>query len=98
VSLRIRFRFDGRCRVHPRYNPEKDGRPQHKECSGCETLWVIHLYSAIARRKADAGEGIVVFGPASHASAEEAALEPQDDLIDNHEPPETEHSDVSSTS
>ena len=39
MSLRIRFRFDGRCSVHPRYNPERDGRPQHKDCSGCESLW-----------------------------------------------------------
>ncbi len=45
MSLRVRFRFDGRCSVHPRYNPEKDGRPQHKDCSGCESLWVIHVYT-----------------------------------------------------
>ena len=38
MSLKIRFRFDGRCNVHPRYNPESDGRPQHKHCDGCESL------------------------------------------------------------
>src|SRR5215472_14110356 len=54
LSLRIRFRFDGRCSVHPRYNPEKDGRSQHKDCAGCESVWVIHLYPGIARRKAEA--------------------------------------------
>lgn len=43
MSLRIRFRFDGKCSVHPRYNPERDGSPQQKDCSGCESLWVIHL-------------------------------------------------------
>lgn len=60
MSLRIRFRFDGRCSVHPRYNPEKEGRPQHKECPGCESLWVIQLYTGIARRKAESGDGIIV--------------------------------------
>ena len=38
MSLRIKFRFDGRCGLHPRYNPENDGRPSHKECAGCESL------------------------------------------------------------
>jgi hypothetical protein len=60
MALRIRFRFDGRCSVHPRYNPEKHGRPQHKECSGCESLYCIHLYCGIARKKADSGDGITV--------------------------------------
>ena len=60
MSLKIRFRFDGRCSAHPRYNPEKDGHPQHAECRGCDSLWVIHLYSGIARRKAEAGEGIIL--------------------------------------
>jgi len=63
MSLRIRFRFDGRCAMHPRYNPERDGSPQHKNCPGCESLWVIHLYCRIARRKAEAGEGILVTRP-----------------------------------
>lgn len=45
MSLKIRFRFDGRCGVHPRYNPETDGRPQHKNCAGCESLHVIALYT-----------------------------------------------------
>jgi hypothetical protein len=63
MSLRIRFRFDGRCSIHPRYNPEKDGSPQHKNCPGCDSLWVIHLYCRIARRKAEAGEGILVTRP-----------------------------------
>jgi hypothetical protein len=90
VSLRIRFRFDGRCSVHPRYNPERDGRPQHKDCSGCESLWVIHLYSGIARRKAEAGDGIIVSGPAAHPSADGPALETEEDQIPNREQPETE--------
>ena len=60
MSLKIRFRFDGRCSVHPRYNPESDGRPQHKHCDGCESLYVISLYTAIARRKAESGEGLTV--------------------------------------
>ena len=66
MSLKIRFRFDGRCSVHPRYNPERDGRPQHTDCRGCDSLWVIHLYCGIARRKAEAGEGILVVHPEAH--------------------------------
>lgn len=49
--------------MHPRYNPERDGRPQHKDCLGCESLHVIHLYTHIARRKAESGEGILVSRP-----------------------------------
>lgn len=60
MSLKVRFRFDGRCNVHPRYNPESDGRPQHKHCDGCESLYVIFLYTSIARRKAESGEGLSV--------------------------------------
>ena len=60
MSLKIRFRFDGRCNVHPRYNPESDGQPQHKHCEGCESLYVIFLYTAIARRKAESGDGLTV--------------------------------------
>jgi hypothetical protein len=97
VSLRIRFRFDGRCSVHPRYNPEKDGSPQHKDCSGCESLWVIHLYSRIARRKADAGEGIIVSGPPPQPSTREASAEVEEDRVGDHEPPETERGDEAQT-
>jgi len=63
MSLKIRFRFDGRCSTHPRYNPEKDGQPQHKNCPGCDALWVIHLYTSIARCKAECGDGILVSHP-----------------------------------
>jgi hypothetical protein len=94
VSLRIRFRFDGKCSVHPRYNPEKDGRPQHKACSGCESLWVIHLYSGIARRKAEAGEGILVSGPALQAPPGEPAAEAEEDLTSVREEPEPESGDI----
>ena len=97
MSLRIRFRFDGRCSVHPRYSPERDGRPEHKDCPGCESLWVIHLYSGIARRKADAGDGIIVCRPAAHASTDGPASETEEDLNDHCEPPETESGDVSPT-
>jgi hypothetical protein len=59
MSLRIRFKFDGRCSVHSRYNPEKDGTPQHRDCPGCEALYVIWLYSGIAQKKAEKGEGLL---------------------------------------
>jgi len=58
MSLKVRFRFDGRCSMHPRYNPEEDGRPQSKDCAGCESLYVIYLYSRIARSKAESGDGL----------------------------------------
>ena len=60
MSLRIRFRFDGKCSLHPRCDPGRDGRPQHGNCEGCESLYVIHLYIRIAKRRAGEGKGIVV--------------------------------------
>lgn len=93
MSLRIRFRFDGRCSVHPRYNPEKDGRPQHKDCSGCESLWVIHLYTGIARRKALTGEGILVLNPAARALTSEPSTEIEEDATDDLEQLESESGD-----
>jgi len=63
MSLKIRFRFDGRCSIHPRYNPEKDAGPPDRNCSGCESLHVIHLYTKIARRKAEAADGLIVSRP-----------------------------------
>lgn len=94
MSLRIRFRFDGRCSVHPRYNPEKDERPQHRNCLGCESLWVIYLYTGIARRKAEAGEGILASGPPLHASTTASPAEIDADQIDSREQPETENGDA----
>src|SRR5712691_66411 len=63
MSLRIRFRFDGKCGVHSRYDPARDGRPQHGNCEGCESLYVIDLYMRIARKRAAEGKGIVVRTP-----------------------------------
>ena len=60
MSLRIRFRFDGKCNSHPRYDPARDGRPQHGNCAGCESLYVIHLYIRIAKRRAGEGKGLLV--------------------------------------
>lgn len=70
MALKIRFRFDGRCRVHPRYNPERDGSPEHKDCSGCESLRAIQLYTSIAEKKAKAGEGVIVSSPGALVSLE----------------------------
>jgi hypothetical protein len=64
MSLTIRFRFDGRCMSYPRYDPVRDGRSQHGNCVGCDSLHVIHLYIQIAKRKAAEGPGLVVrMGP-----------------------------------
>src|SRR5690242_17989977 len=45
MSLKIRFRFDGRCTRHYRYDPTRDGRPSDGKGEGCESLYVIYLYT-----------------------------------------------------
>jgi len=60
MSLKIRFRFDGRCTRHPRYDPKRDGRPSDGKCKGCESLYVIHLYVKIAKRRAEDASLVVV--------------------------------------
>jgi hypothetical protein len=50
MSLRIRS---------PRYDSVRDGRPQHGSCEGCDSLYVIHLYVGIAKRRAAEEKGIV---------------------------------------
>jgi hypothetical protein len=60
MSLKIRFRFDGRCTRHPRYNPKRDAHPSDGKCEGCESLYVIHLYTKIAQRRAADANLIVV--------------------------------------
>lgn len=60
MSLKIRFRFDGRCTRHPRYDPKRDGRPLDGKCEGCESLYVIHLYTKIAKRRAENENGILL--------------------------------------
>ena len=95
MSLRIRFRFDGRCSVHPRYKPDKDGRSQHKDCPGCESLWVIHLYTGIARRKAECGDGIIVSRPQVHTDLiSEPDPDQPPDPADNQQETETEDRDT----
>jgi len=63
MSLKIRFRFDGRCTRHPRYDPRRDGHPSDGKCEGCESLYVIHLYTKIAARRAEDANLIVVRAP-----------------------------------
>ena len=63
MSLKIRFRFDGRCTRHPRYDPRRDGRPSDGKCEGCESLYVIHLYVKIAKRRAEDANLVVVRAP-----------------------------------
>ena len=60
MSLKIRFRFDGQCTRHPRYDPKRDGHPSDGKCKGCESLYVIHLYTKIAKRRAEDANLIVV--------------------------------------
>ncbi len=58
MTLHLRLRIDAKCRLHPRYDPERDGQPASKDCPGCESLHVIALYAGIARNKAENGEGL----------------------------------------
>src|SRR5260370_4902883 len=74
MSLKIRFRFDARCILHPRYDPGRDGRPQHRNCEGCESLHVIHLYIRIAKRRATEGKEIV-FRTLTHPAEQRGAAE-----------------------
>ena len=71
MSLKIRFRFDGRCTRHPRYDPKRDGRPSDGNCEGCESLYVIHLYVKVATRRAENANLIVVRASADHESDRE---------------------------
>jgi hypothetical protein len=72
MSLKIRFRFDGTCCLHPRYDPGRDGRSQHGNCEGCESLYVIHLYILVAKRRAGQGKGVVVRTPAIQKNSRES--------------------------
>ena len=38
----------------------RDGRPSDGKCEGCESLYVIHLYAKIAKRRAEDANLIVV--------------------------------------
>ena len=80
MSLRIRFRFDGKCSLHPRYNPETDGRPLHKNCPRCESLDLISMYTRIARKKAETGEGL----PARRPAQRNEEVVPPHRYIPNH--------------
>jgi len=76
MSLKIRFRFDGRCTRHPRYNPKRDGRRSEGKCEGCESLYVIHLYTRIAKRRAEDANLIVFRAPADREEHKANYVEP----------------------
>jgi hypothetical protein len=75
MSLKIRFRFDGRCTRHPRYNPKRDGRPSEGKCEGCESLYVIHLYTKIAKRRT--GDANLIVARAASDREEEHSIDAQ---------------------
>jgi hypothetical protein len=54
----------------PAITPQKDGRPQDKNCAGCESLYVIFLYTGIAQKKADSGDGLFVLRPTPQIDAQ----------------------------
>jgi hypothetical protein len=76
MSLKIRFRFDGRCTRHPRYDPRRDGRPSDDKCEGCESLYVIHLYTKIAQRRSENANIIVIRVPTNREEHKAIDVEP----------------------
>jgi hypothetical protein len=82
MSLKIRFRFDGRCTRHPRYDPKRDGHPSDGKCEGCEALYVIHLYTKIAKRRADDANPIVVRAPSDREEQQALGVEPSSETGD----------------
>ena len=76
MSLKIRFRFDGRCTRHPRYDLQRDGRPSDGKCEGCDSLYVIHLYTKIAKRRAEDANLIVVRPSIDREDQKEAGAQP----------------------
>jgi len=75
MSLKIRFRFDGKCTRHPRYDPKRDGHPSDGKCEECESLYVIHLYVKIAKRRAEDANLIVIRVPTDRG--EQQAIDAQ---------------------
>lgn len=82
MSLKIRFRFDGRCTRHPRYDPKRDGRPPDGKCEGCESLYVIHLYTKIAKRRAEDANLIVVRASTDREEGKANDVEPSSETGD----------------
>ena len=76
MLLKIRFRFDGRCTRHPRYDPKRDGRPSDGKCEGCESLYVIHLYTKIAKRRAEDPNLFVVRTSSDREEPQASGVEP----------------------
>jgi hypothetical protein len=82
MSLKIRFRFDGRCTHHPRYDPKRDGHPSDGKCGGCESLYVIHLYTEIAKRRAEDANLIVVRASSDREERQVSDVEPSSETGD----------------
>lgn len=80
MSLKIRFRFSERCTRHPRYNPARDGRPHDGQCQGCESLYVIHLYTKIAKRRAEDPNLIVVGASADREDEPAVEIDPSSEI------------------
>ena len=76
MSLKIRFRFDGRCTRHPRYDPKRDGRPSDGRCEGCESLYVIHLYTKIAKTRTEDANLIVARAPIDREEHKDCDVQP----------------------
>ena len=82
MSLKVRFRFDGRCTRHPRYNPKRDGHPSDGKCEGCDSLYVIHLYTKIAQRRAENANLIVVRASSDRGEQQAIDVDPSSNTGD----------------
>lgn len=59
MSLKMRFRFDGRCTRHPRYNPPTMGAHITGRANNVSRSTSFHLYIKIAERRAEDPKFIV---------------------------------------
>ena len=82
MSLKIRFRFDGCCTRHPRYDPKRDGHPPDGKCEGCESLYVIHLYTKIAKRRTEDANLIVMRASSDREERQVHDVEPTSETGD----------------
>ena len=76
MSRKIRFRFDGRCARHPRYDPMRGGHPSDGKREGLESLYVIHLYIKIAKRRAEDVNLIVIRTPTDREQQKTSDVQP----------------------
>lgn len=52
--LKVRVKFEGKCKHHPRYSPEKEGEAGIKGgCRGCAVLLALYQQASDLEKSAD---------------------------------------------